>query len=214
MACSYITHRDGAAFAAWAGLRPMTELEFEKACRGPLKPVANEYAWGTDAIAGAGAKGGRYTLRNPGQPDESVVWTGENGLNAARGNALCSKTDKGIGALRVGIFATPDSDRVRAGASYWGILEMSGNLQEAAVPVGSPAGRAFAGTHGDGAEAPWRASVFGLRGGGLPYGSHADLWGIDEPFRVSNRRVAAKPGPYNADKRHFSAGFRCVRTAP
>ena len=30
------------AFAAWAGLRPMTELEFEKACRGPLEPVPNE----------------------------------------------------------------------------------------------------------------------------------------------------------------------------
>jgi len=212
VACNFITHRDGAAFAAWAGLRPMTELEFEKACRGPLKPVANEYAWGTDAIAGA--EGGRYTLQNPGQPDETVAWTGDNGPDAARGNALCSKTDKEIGALRAGIFAAPDSDRVRAGASYWGILDLSGNLQEAAVPVGSPAGRAFAGTHGDGIDAPWRASVFGLRGGGLPYGSHAALWGIDEPFRVSNRRVAVKPGPYNADKRHFSAGFRCVRTAP
>ncbi len=25
----------------------MTELEFEKACRGPLKPVKDEYAWGS-----------------------------------------------------------------------------------------------------------------------------------------------------------------------
>jgi len=33
---------DGAAFAAWAGLRPMTELEFEKALRGPRKPVPDE----------------------------------------------------------------------------------------------------------------------------------------------------------------------------
>lgn len=29
---------DGVAWAAWAGLRPMTELEYEKASRGPLEP--------------------------------------------------------------------------------------------------------------------------------------------------------------------------------
>ena len=29
---------DGAAFAAWAGLRPMTELEYEKVTRGPMEP--------------------------------------------------------------------------------------------------------------------------------------------------------------------------------
>ena len=43
----WLSWNDGAAFAAWAGLRPMTELEFEKACRGLVAPVANEYAWGT-----------------------------------------------------------------------------------------------------------------------------------------------------------------------
>ncbi len=29
---------DGATFAAWAGLRPMTELEYEKVTRGPIEP--------------------------------------------------------------------------------------------------------------------------------------------------------------------------------
>jgi hypothetical protein len=33
---------DGAAFAAWAGLRPMTELELEKALRGPREPAPDE----------------------------------------------------------------------------------------------------------------------------------------------------------------------------
>jgi len=33
---------DGAAFAAWAGLRPITELEVEKAVRGPRKPAPDE----------------------------------------------------------------------------------------------------------------------------------------------------------------------------
>ena len=35
------------AFTAWAALRPMTELEFEKACRGTEPSKENEFAWGT-----------------------------------------------------------------------------------------------------------------------------------------------------------------------
>ena len=48
--CNWLSWDDGAAYGDWAGLRPMTELEFEKSCRGPLEPVANEYAWGTGAL--------------------------------------------------------------------------------------------------------------------------------------------------------------------
>ncbi len=33
---------DGAAWAAWAGLRPMTELEYEKSIRGPRRPLPDE----------------------------------------------------------------------------------------------------------------------------------------------------------------------------
>ena len=47
VACNYLTWMDGCAYADWAGLRPMTELEYEKACRGTSSPVAGEYAWGT-----------------------------------------------------------------------------------------------------------------------------------------------------------------------
>ncbi len=40
--CPWLSWADGAALAAWAGLRPMTEFEYEKACRGPLMPVPKE----------------------------------------------------------------------------------------------------------------------------------------------------------------------------
>jgi len=48
--CNWLSWDDGAAYGDWSGLRPMTELEFEKACRGPLEPVENEYAWGAGIV--------------------------------------------------------------------------------------------------------------------------------------------------------------------
>jgi len=71
-ACNLLSWWDGAKFAAWAGLRPMSELEYEKACRGPLKPVPDvpddwpeaNYARGkspgeNDAV-GSGLRGGFF----------------------------------------------------------------------------------------------------------------------------------------------------------
>ncbi len=48
-ACNYLGASDAVAYIDWAGLRPMTELEFEKACRGTIAAVPNEYAWGATA---------------------------------------------------------------------------------------------------------------------------------------------------------------------
>jgi len=39
---SQLSWADGAAYATWAGFRPMTELEYEKAMRGPREPVPFE----------------------------------------------------------------------------------------------------------------------------------------------------------------------------
>ena len=41
--CNFISWLDGLSYADWAGLRPMTELEFEKSCRGSEKAVYREY---------------------------------------------------------------------------------------------------------------------------------------------------------------------------
>jgi len=215
VACNFIIQADGSAFAAWAGLRPMAELEYEKACRGPLKPVQDEYAWGTAAIAGMEPKSGHYVLQNAGKPDETVVWEGANRPDATHGNAPDGGTNEKLeGPLRAGIFATPASDRVSAGASYWGILDLSGNLMEYTVSVGRPAGRAFLGNHGDGGDSPWADLFFGMRGGGYGHrGGHYNGWGGDELFRISNRFIASLSGLYGG-KRHFTLGFRCVRTAP
>ena len=46
--CNFITWDDGMALADWAGLRPMTELEFTKAARGPQAPIHHEFPWSTN----------------------------------------------------------------------------------------------------------------------------------------------------------------------
>ncbi len=97
---------------------PMTELEFEKASRGPLKYVAGEYAWGNTNIASK-----PYTLKNDGQPDETVA---SNYAAAPAGNAAYRRTERvARGPLRGGIFATGTSTRAEAGATYYGIMEMA-----------------------------------------------------------------------------------------
>lgn len=134
VACNYLSWMDGAAYADWAGLRPMTELEYEKACRGPREPISGEYAMGT------WAKYVEYIV-NPGEIDECIP----PGSNS---NIVCD--NKTGGPMRVGVFATDSSTRSLAGASYWGIMELSGNLTERAVSVGIVAGHSFTGLHGNG----------------------------------------------------------------
>ena len=239
-ACRCLLWSDSTAYAAWAGLRPMTELEYEKACRGPLKPVPDEFAWGTAGIAGKEYKTTKesaahdgYVLENPGKPDERVAWKGANGPDATRGNAVWDGVVRRDGKsgrvpadavtrpLRAGAFATPDSGRVAAGASYWGILDLSGNQWQRVVTVGNPWGRRFAGTHGDwpkpaGPEA-WGMG-FGTRGGAV------DNWpgqskGINDsrPLRTSDRSAVSSTTPVSGEWRmsrfcNKNIGFRCVRT--
>ncbi len=46
---NYISFTDGLAYSDWACLRPITELEYEKAARGPGKPIDAEFVWGTQS---------------------------------------------------------------------------------------------------------------------------------------------------------------------
>ena len=48
---SFLSFEDSIAWTDWAGLRPMTELEFEKAARGTEKPIAKDFPWGTNSNA-------------------------------------------------------------------------------------------------------------------------------------------------------------------
>ena len=140
IACNYLSWLDLCAYADWAGLRPMTELEFEKSCRGPKAVVAGEYAWGTTGITQVTG------ITNSGQLGEIAT----NGGNCVYGNHASVQ-----GPLRSGFAATSGTTtRESAGASYYGIMNLSGNLWERPVSVMSSQTVAtlsiFTGLNGDG----------------------------------------------------------------
>jgi formylglycine-generating enzyme required for sulfatase activity len=143
IACNYLSWMDLLAYLDWSALRPMTELEFEKAARGFEFPVLNEKSWGQITILQALSS----SLIDEGTSSE---------LSTAVGNGLCAfgageSTD--LGPLRTGFTATSITSREGAGASAWGIMDMSGNVWEQCVSVGSSyqgPGLIFNGLNGDG----------------------------------------------------------------
>lgn len=206
-ACNFLSWMDGAAFADWAALRPFTELEFEKACRGLAAPVINEYAWGTSEIYKSA-----YKLI-----DEDTINEGIEAIDTiVKGNAAYNETNGYKGPYRCGIFMPRFSTyiRERSGASFYRIMELSGNLWERAISIGHAQGRLFIGNHGDGRLAPttgdanvgnWPdadARGAGFRGGGWRSGTSV--------LRVSDRVGAddVRAG------RSSALGFRAARSAP
>ncbi len=89
------------SYADWAGIRPISFTEFNKASYGPMKPVlSNGYwlypAWGTD--------------------------------NQSSGHSIDS-------VRNVGIYATSTSGRSSSGASYYGLMDLTGNAREPVVDL-------------------------------------------------------------------------------
>ena len=200
-ACNYIDWPDLITYLKWAALRPMDELEFEKACRGPLYPVPNEYPWGDTLL---------------------TYMTGFNGLDgsgtetAKPANANVNVGGQIPGPVRVGIFATATSARRDAGAGYYGVMNLADNVYELVVTAGDTTGRAFINEPGDGNEwtsaSTWPNHPYdygvGLRGGSYASGM--------SPSQVSDRSTALyyfNYYPY-VISRSGSVGGRGVRTAP
>ncbi|MEM1123953.1 MAG: SUMF1/EgtB/PvdO family nonheme iron enzyme [Bacteroidota bacterium] len=173
--CNFISWLDGQAYADWAGLRHMTELEFEKACRGPKPAVYREYVWGVNEINEGSNMRYSTTLYNGEQVAQKELGneTTDGNIHASMFSYynyidVCTTAgrfydpqcagcrsftggDGGRGPVCKGIFGkTSKGNRIKAGATYYGAMEMGGNLQEPVVTVGHPSGRKFEGTHGDG----------------------------------------------------------------
>jgi hypothetical protein len=133
---SYLNWGDVTAFLDWAGLRPLSELEYEKVGRGPLSSVSGEYAWGSATATQA------TSISNAGAGTERA----QSGANISYGN------DSEIqGPLRAGSFGYNVSGRDAAGAGYYGAMDLSGSLWDRVVTLANSSGRSFNGSrHGDG----------------------------------------------------------------
>lgn len=127
----YLTNADVYAYLDWAGLAPMTSLQYEKVCRGPLAAVAEEYAWGSTIQNAAGS-----TIDN-GTGQEKYANSGTDG--GIIGHVA------NIG--RVGMNApSTNSSRELANASYYGIVGLSGRANNGVIPIGED----YTGQQGDG----------------------------------------------------------------
>ena len=194
LGCNYLTPADMLAYASWVGLRPLTELEYEKMSRAPFPSVtlAGSCAWGNRKVVIPGG------LNNPGKSDESFDTGNVNFRSVVDGPA------------RVGIFAKGTTDRETAGASFWGVLDLSGNLSEIYYNANSK-GRTYNGTlHGNGVlPANGTANVsgwvndpqaFGLRGGNFRSTSTGDL--------ATSMRMYARGSISDINRRDSTVSFR------
>lgn len=141
---NFLSYADVAAFLDWSCLRPMTEMEYEKAVRvNSGAYLTNEYAWGSTSISVAN------TFNTPATEDGTETF---NSGNAVYSNQTYTNGDAGTGPSRAGIFATATSDREAAGATTGGVLDMSGNVREVVVALSSSAAQnTYTRTWGDGA---------------------------------------------------------------
>ncbi|MEI6582597.1 MAG: LamG-like jellyroll fold domain-containing protein [Chitinophagia bacterium] len=195
IACNYLSWDDLIAYLDWAALRPMTELEYEKSCRGSQNPASNEFAWGnTSATALSG-------LSNASTMSETASNTSSN---IAYNNSFTS------GPVRTGIFATSSTARATSGSGYYGNMELSGNLWERVVTLGNATGRTFSGANGNGTlNSSGNADVSGwpaAAGAGWKGGSWLNI--TTNSATASDRTQAANVN----NTRAADAGGRGVRT--
>jgi hypothetical protein len=232
----FMSWMDGAAYADWSGLRMLSELEYEKAGRGFLNPVQQEFAWGTTSFVNgttlSGTENGTETLTeaNNNRTLIDATKTGGDGSN---------------GPVRVGIHATATSTRTQSGASYFGVMDMTGNLFEAYVNVQHSNGRTYRGYdaqwHGDGtlttvspfgfANTPyWTGNAAGgsntvntvtiiNQSGGMVFRGTNNGWPIGtDSYQLSDRQSTGSAQATSItswsgmDSRDYRFGFRCGRS--
>jgi formylglycine-generating enzyme required for sulfatase activity len=188
--CNYLSWDDGCAFADWAALRPMTELEFTKACRGPSAPIPHEYPWGTSSKDNL--------MRVVPENDDLVM---SNGLDEGQ------LTDKNREAFGASFYWVMDL----AGSLWERAITVGHPLGRKFAGThgdGQISWLGFA-TNDDWPKGDTEVGGFGFRGGG--YYTHRQAYNEFNPHSpIAYRRYGAWSGGNRTDA--YSSRF--VRTAP
>jgi len=116
----------------------MSELEFEKICRGnDNQPLNGEYAWGTLNCINAKGVNGAESDR------EHITCIGATAISG-------KKNFQGQYPLNAGIFCGAGKTREQTGAAFYGVMEMSSNLHDLCISIGNRYGRVFTYRNGNG----------------------------------------------------------------
>ena len=186
---NWVSWDDGLAFADWAGLRPMTELEFTKACRGPIEPVAGDFPWGTNSkVRLLRRMGNDDDLPQAGDADESRLTDATREMFGASyywvmdlAGSVWEKTVT-IGHPRGRAFRGTHGD---------GSLRLYGIATNADWPAGDH-----------------EAGGYGYRGGG-----YYERGMQDTDFNPYSPVEWRRYGSWGGGPRSIAYGFRAVRTA-
>ena len=186
-ACPFLAWSYGSAYASWAGLRPVTEMEFEKAARGTKGGLNKQaiYPWGNiDPL------------------------TGNSAYNPVLGTTIYqyyANFSIGSGVANVGQYLSADILRTpeQTGASPYGVADLAGNLYEQVINCSSTQTP----LNGDGnlhssylTDLAWPMSAgFGVRGGVFN--------AAGDGLRISNRNSISQSSYQSS-----TFGFRCART--
>lgn len=201
IAMGSLSWADLSSYLDWSALRPMTELEFEKICRGPLAAVSLEYPWGTTAITNF------TSVLNPGEANEGLATPANGRANYSANNSF-NQAQLFSAPVKVGFTATGASGRETASAAYYGAMEMGGNVTEMTIIAKTTGnGSSYTGilgdgelstitaTDGDANQLNWPDQTGVLIRGGSFYYSGANF--NNQTFlRVSDRGQSAPSGRY------------------
>lgn len=184
---NFVSFTDGLAFTDWSCLRPITELEYEKAARGGRKPVPYEFVWGTDNY------------------DELARYVDGNELIMSHGWDESSLTDKTLAVFGASYFWVMDLS-----GSVWEKVITIGNEIGRSFKGSHGDGYLENGmaTNEDWPTSDFEIGGFGYRGGGYynPDTEYSDF----NPHSPTGYRYY---GAWSGGPRSIAYGYRAGRTA-